>query len=303
MKSQWISKWHGLVRRMLFLSTRAVMRRTGFAGARRVGPLLGAMHYHIGATERRKCHRDLAVLQGRDAADPLIAQQLRQAYRINTMAMLEVLAMVDRKVDVAMLRTQCRVDGMSHLEIARQGRGAILLATHSGNSLLLPVQLASEGWSVTVVYRHADMMSAEFFSQGLPRYGIQGILANEGFKAYAGMIDALRRGRILFAMMDQGVKHAETGVPLRFLGKNMPMPGGVVQLARQTRAPILPVATLGADPIWHFSVEPRIELQPGGTVEEDMGVVAGVVERQILAHPELWTWHLRRWRDFPLAAA
>ena len=44
---------------------------------------------------------------------------------------------------------------------------------------------------MTVVYRHARMMSAQFFAAGLPRYGIDGILANEGFKAYARMVDAL----------------------------------------------------------------------------------------------------------------
>ena len=84
----------------------------------------------------------------------------------------------------------------------------------------------------------------QFFAEGLPRYGIDGILANEGFRAYARMVDALRHNRILFAMMDQGVKKAETGVPMRFLGKDMPMPGGVMQLARQTRAPIVPVVAL-----------------------------------------------------------
>jgi KDO2-lipid IV(A) lauroyltransferase len=156
---------------------------------------------------------------------------------------------------------------------------------------------------VTVVYRHARMMSVEFFAEGLPRYGIQGILANEGFRAYARMVDALRHNRILFAMMDQGVKQAETGVPLRFLGKDMPMPGGVVQLARQTRAPILPVTTLAADPVWHFAIEPRIAFQPGGTVEEDTAVALAKVEQQILARPELWSWHQRRWRNFQLASA
>jgi phosphatidylinositol dimannoside acyltransferase len=189
------------------------------------------------------------------------------------------------------------------LESALAGRGAILLATHSGNSLLLAAQLADAGWPVTVVYRHARMMSVEFFAEGLPRYGIQGILANEGFKAYARMVDALRHNRILFAMMDQGVKQAETGVPLRFLGKDMPMPGGVMQLARQTRAPILPVVSLAADPVWHFAIEPRIVFQPGGTVEEDTAVVLQHVEQQILAHPDLWSWHQRRWRKFPLASS
>jgi lauroyl/myristoyl acyltransferase len=295
-------RWRRAQRRALFRTVRALMRRLGFGRARQLGEWLGALQYHLDGETRRRCQQDLAALMGRAAEDPEVVRTLRSGYRVNTIAILEVLSMVDRKIDASLLGSLCRVDGLPVLEAARTGRGAILLATHSGNSLLMAAQLADAGWPVTVVYRHARMMSVEFFAEGLPRYGIQGILANEGFKAYARMIDALRHNRILFAMMDQGVKQAETGVPMRFLGKDMPMPGGVVQLARQTRAPILPVTSLAADPVWHFAIEPRIAFQPGGTVEEDTAQVLRHVEQQVLAHPELWSWHQRRWRNFPMAA-
>ena len=287
--------------RMLFLTARWILRRRGFDAARPLGTALAAIQYHLGTETRRNCLADIAALQGRQADDPAVAQALRQAYRVNTIAVLEVLSMVDRRLDKERLHARCRVDGIENLQAARTGRGAILLATHSGNSLLLAAQLADAGWPVTVVYRRARMMSMQFFAEGLPRYGIDGILANEGFRAYARMVDALRHDRILFAMMDQGVANAETGVPLRFLGKDMPMPGGVVQLARQTRAPIVPIVSLAADPVWHFAIEPRITLQPGGSIEEDTAEILRHVEQQILAHPELWSWHHRRWRDFSLA--
>ena len=295
-------RWRRARRRALFRLARWLMRTFGFGSARRLGAALGALHYWIDGTTRRRCLHDLAQLTGRPVGDATVARTLRSGYRVNTTALLEVLGMVDRKLDADALASLCRVDGLPLLQAALDGRGAILLATHSGNSLLLAAQLAQAGWPVTVVYRHARMMSVEFFAEGLPRYGIQGILANEGFKAYARMLDALRHNRILFAMMDQGVKEAETGVPLRFLGKDMPMPGGVVQLARHSRAPILPVTTLAAEPVWHFAIEPRLAFQPGGTVEEDTGVVLQHIERQILAHPELWSWHQRRWKYFPMAS-
>jgi KDO2-lipid IV(A) lauroyltransferase len=295
--------WERAGRRWLFLFARTLMRTGGFGAARSVGAAMGALHYFFGATERRQCLRDLAPLLGREPGDPVVESTLRNAYRVNTIAVLEVLAMVDRQLDAASLVQNCKVDGLEHLEAARNGRGAILLATHSGNSLLLAAQLATRGLPVTVVYRQARMMSMQFFAEGLPRYGIDGILANEGFRAYARMVDALRHNRILFAMVDQGVKQAETGVEMTFLGKKMPMPGGVMQLARQTRAPIVPVVALESDPAWRFSIEPALRFQPGGTLEEDMAVVLREVERQILAHPELWSWQQRRWRDFDLADA
>jgi KDO2-lipid IV(A) lauroyltransferase len=277
------------------------MRLGGFGAGRWVGALAGALHYQFGVTERRHCLQDLAQLLGRAPGDPQVASMLRTAYRVNTVALLEVLSMVDRKLDAATLAASCKVDGLENLTGARTGRGAILLATHSGNSLLLAAQLATLGLPVTVVYRHARMMSMEFFAQGLPRYGIDGILANEGFRAYARMVDALRKDRILFAMVDQGVKEAETGVSMQFLGKQMPMPGGVMQLARQTRAPIVPVVAMEADPVWRFAIQPPLRFQPGGTLEEDMAVVLRDAERQILERPQLWSWHHRRWRGFPMA--
>lgn len=290
-------------RRGLFLLARALVRSAGFDGVRALGTEVSRLHYLLDPRTRRACLEGIAALQGRSPQDPEVVRTLREAYRVNTIAVLEVLSMVDRQLDAARLRSRCRVDGLANLVAARQGRGAILLATHSGNSLLLAAQLADAGWPVTVVYRHARMMSAEFFAAGLPRYGIDGILANEGFKAYARMVDALRKDRILFAMVDQGVRDAETGVPLRFLGKDMPMPGGVVQLARSSRAPMLPVSALAADPVWHFSIEAPLVLQPGGTIEQDTTEVMRHVEAQVLAHPELWSWHQRRWRNYPVAAA
>jgi KDO2-lipid IV(A) lauroyltransferase len=288
-------------RRSLFLFARWLVRRTGFDGIRRTGAWVGRLHHLFSPGTRRACRAGIAAVLGRQAGDPGVARILREAYRINTIAVLEVLSMVDARLDAARLRSRCRVDGLEHLAAARQGRGAILLATHSGNSLLLAAQLADAGVPVTVVYRHARMMSAEFFATGLPRYGIDGILANEGFKAYARMVDALRKDRVLFAMVDQGVKQAETGVPMRFLGKDMPMPGGVIQLSRSTRAPMLPVTAVAADPVWHFAIEPPLVLPPGGSIEEDTAKVMRHVEAQILAHPELWSWQHRRWRKYPLA--
>jgi KDO2-lipid IV(A) lauroyltransferase len=292
-----------LRRRVLFLVMRWVLRRTGFDGARRLGPWLSRVHYRLGRRTRRRCLAGLAAFLGRDPADPAVAAILREGYRVNTTAVLEVLSMVDRRLDAARLQQLCRVDGIANLEAARTGRGAILLATHAGNSLLLAAQLADAGWPVTIVYRQAPMMSRRFFVEGLPRYGFEGILANEGFRAYARMLDSLRANRVLFAMIDQGVERRETGLPLRFVGKDMPMPGGVVQLARQSRAPIVPITTLAADPLWHFAIEPQLVLPPGGSIEEDTAAILRHVEDGIRARPQLWSWPHRRWRNFPVAPA
>ena len=145
------------------------------------------------------------------------------------------------------------------------------------------------------------MMSADFFLEGLERYAIQGIAANAGLRAYGQMLAALKQGRIVFLMLDQGVKQARDGQVHRFLGKDMPMPAGPAQLARAARAPVLPVATLAATPRWRFALQPPPALGQA-SLEADVATLVRATERIVLDQPQLWSWPQRRWRKFPSTA-
>ncbi len=77
------------------------------------------------------------------------------------------------------------------------------------------------------------------------------------------------------------------------------MPGGVVQLARHSRAPILPVTTVAAGSCSSASIEPRLVLQPGGTVEEDTAQVLRHRTADPRSSGSVESWHQRRWKYFP----
>lgn len=290
-----------LRRRATFLAVRSLVRLVGFDGCRRLGSFFGSLQYLLLVSLRRRVGADLAALLGCDPHGGRVGSTLRSAYRVNTIGVLEVASMADRRLDTKRFYQRCRVDGIDNLTAARTGRGVIMLATHSCNSLLVLAQLADQGWPLTVVYRRSPSMPTNFDQNVLDNYGLEGVAAEDGLRSYVGMMDALRRNRVLFAMMDHGVSRADTGVMLRFLGKDMPMPGGIVQLARQTRAPIVPLTAMAIDPRWHFRIEPALQLDPGGSFEQDAAAVMRHVEGQILAHPELWSWPHRRWSKFPLA--
>ncbi|MEW6167316.1 MAG: lysophospholipid acyltransferase family protein [Pseudomonadota bacterium] len=291
-------------RRLSFLALRWLLRCAGFARARRLGSLFAELQFWLDRGNRLRQQQDMAAVLGRAPDDPQVAAQLRQAYRINSGAVFEIMAMMDRRQNAGMLAAHCRIEGLEELQAAlAHGRGAILLAAHMGNAALLAIRLADSGWPVSVVYREARMMSAGFFQDGLARYGVQGILANTGLRAYGQMLGALREGRIVFVMMDQGVKKAEDGIVQRFLGKDMPMPAGPVQLARHARAPVLPVETLAADPVWRFAIRPPVALAGSGPLEADLARLLQLTERQVRERPQLWSWHHRRWRKYPLAGS
>jgi len=283
-------------RRILFLGLQRLLRMTGFARIRIVGSLAGALQFHLAWRERQRIQRDMARALGRAADDPATRLLLRQAYRVNNTAVLEIMAMFGRHHAQDELAARCEIEGLEQLRAAMAGgRGAVLLATHAGNAALLPVKLAHAGWAVSVVYRDARMMSAGFLQAGLERYGMEGIPANTGLRAYGQMLSALRQGRIVFIMMDQGVRIAKDGLVVRFLGKDAAMPTGPAQLARAARAPLLPVVTTAAEPLWRFTIGPPVALGQQ-SLESDVETLARLTERQILDYPHLWSWHHRRWR-------
>jgi KDO2-lipid IV(A) lauroyltransferase len=291
-------------RRLSFLAMRSLVRATGFARARRLGQLIGDLQFCLAWRDRRRQTRDMALVLGQLPDDPTVRALLREAYRVNTAAVLEILAMFDRHQDEQMLASQSEIEGLPQLQAALAGgRGAILLGAHMGNEALLVVRLACSGWPVSVVYRQSRMMSAGFFDRGLALYGIEGILANEGFRAYVRMVDALRRGRIVFLTMDQGTKFAQDGIVMRFLGKEMPMPAGPAQLARLSGAPVLPVVTIASDPVWRFAIDAPVPRTAGATLASDVEELARVTERQVLQYPHLWSWHHRRWCKYPFTPA
>lgn len=292
-------------KRLLFLAIRGLMRATGFARARRLGQLFGDLQFRLAWRGRRRQARDMALVLGRPADDPSICATLKQSYRVSNTTVLETMAMIVRRQDERILASQCEVEGLEQLQAALDcGRGAILLGAHMGNTLLLVAQLACAGWPMTIVYRESRAVSPPgFYGDGLAPYGIEGIIANKGRRAYAGMIEALRRGRIVLVTMDQGTTIAQAGIVMRFLGKEMPMPAGPAQLARRSGAPVLPAMTTAWDPVWRFTIGAPMPLVAGDTLASDVEQLARVTERQVLQYPHLWSWHHRRWRKYPFTPA
>lgn len=287
----------------LFHMLRSAARLSGFRHAPALGKLLGELEYRIAWRRRNRCAHDMALALGRPLGDPRVRAQLRHAHHANAQAVLEILALLERRQDDSMLRERLFLEGEQHLQAAvAAGRGAILLGTHTGNGVLLALRLAASGWPVSVVYREARMTPAGFFHNGFARYAVEGILANEGLRAYGRMLEAVRRGRILFVTLDQGVRRARDGVIVRFLGKDIGIAAGPAQLARHARTPVLPVFATGYDGAWHFRIEPALP-RSDGSLAAEVERLAREAERQILLHPELWSWHHRRWHRQPFARA
>lgn len=299
----WALRRERALDRAIFILCRTLVRSLPFRFIRTLGFALGEARFRINFRERSRIQRQLETLLGLPVGDAATHARLRTAYRTSDAAVFEILKLFDRPQEVGMLLSHTEVGGLDNLRKALEGgRGAILLASHSGNGALLVVRLAAAGIPVSVVYHQARMMDKALFEGGLRKYDVDAIEANEGLQAYGRMLGALRRNQVVFMMADQGVKKARDGAVMRFLGKDMPMPVGPAQLARHARAPVLPVSAVGFEPTWQFQIQPALRPDPGVSVEHEMAALLRLTEQDILQHPQLWSWHHRRWRYFSLAS-
>jgi len=282
-----------LVRRLAMRSLQCLAIVTawfGFARIRPVGRALGSIQYHLATRRRRRVQQQMdARIHGLDP------KTLKTSYRENTRAVLEVLALYSRRRPDGTIRRACRITGLEHLQTLKTG--AILLGAHQGNGVLLPIRLAVEGYPVAVAIRESRKIPPGFFRKGLGRYGIRALDAASGTSGLKEMIRVLRKGYLLYILMDQGSKQG--GMAVEFLGRTMHVPAGPAVLARRCGVPVIPAAVTGADPVWSLKLsEPEFlpEREPGAERDNrDVQQLADMTAEQIRNHPELWTWHHRRW--------
>ncbi|MDZ7751275.1 MAG: lysophospholipid acyltransferase family protein [Gammaproteobacteria bacterium] len=296
-------------RRLAFELLRVVARLSqrlgGMALVRRSGEHLGNLHYRLSWLQRPDLQRQLDRLLPRTPApSPAKAKAeptLRQAYRNNDRAILEIIGMGCNRLPDDVIRTHCEISGMARLRDALSaGRGVILLGMHMGNGILMATRLAVDGLPVSVVARESRKTARGFLYDCLAGHGMEVITGESRIRAYKDMRRALRAGRVLYVLMDQATKHG--GIPVEFLGKRIELPAGPPRLALGSQAPVLLALPLAAEPVWRFTIDGPLDMGPGD-VEEAAAVMARAMESHILAYPQLWTWHHRRWRKYPFVSA
>lgn len=292
---------------------RRLLRRTGFhalrlgtrllalggmPAVRRGGEWFGAWHYRFGGRKRRALLDQIVRLPAPQLSDQQARQMLREAYRVNDRAILEIIAAYSGAVSPEDLAKAVRLRGLERLEQARAaGRGVVLLGMHSGNGVALAVHLGQLGYPVHVVYRESNKISPNFFRDGIRRQGLNAIPALPPATGVRQMLGALRAGEILFILMDQASKRG--GVAVSFLGKRLHLPPGPVELARRTGAPIIPAVLDAVDEQWQFRLDPAIHLDRSRELELEVKIVGDLMQRLIIAQPQWWSWHQRRWWRHP----
>ncbi|MBD3236712.1 MAG: hypothetical protein GF330_08415 [Candidatus Eisenbacteria bacterium] len=227
-------------------------------------------------------------------ADRVLRNVLRNAYdflRLSRYRLEEIEALV-------------RIEGLEHLERARQGRlGVVCLSAHLGCWELIPYRMRACGYQTGVVYRRLRDPSLDaYVAARRRRFGIGTYDRDTGAR---GMIRCLRSGGLLGVLIDQHTRVDSVRVP--FLGRPAWTPTGAVRLALRTETPIVPVVIdMEADGRHRLRIGPAVPIErPGVGGDDEIETLIWrntarcneAIGRLIWEAREQWVWFHERWRD------
>jgi|GEM_PF-2862001 len=179
--------------------------------------------------------------------------------------------------------------GAEHLEVAlAQGRGAVLLQARF-SCLDAAAFAISERWPMTAVSGLVgDARHVRFVRRRRARL-LDGVVDNDDLR---GMLDVLRRGKLLWLCPDVRVPKARSGFPLRYFGQSAMCSAAPAMLARTTGAALIPFVPLREGTRYRIRFEPALTLE--SRAKDTMQRINDLFEVQVRAAPEQYLWMNRR---------
>ena len=189
------------------------------------------------------------------------------------------------------------MDGREYLEDAKaDGKGAIMIALHSGNWELLGGILASEGYPLISVAMQQQGDADRFINEYRTMMH-QHVTYKTGVRE---MVKELHKGSFICLIMCQDPDYQGQLVP--FFGYETLTPVGPAAMARMQDVPIIPV-TIRFDEYTEkhkSTVHPPIYAEKTDDRKRDIAVTLTILnewlEDYIRRYPEDWFWLHNRWK-------
>ena len=273
-----------------------------WAQCRRVGSLLGLAFFALGRKRRELAIANVRMALGlsRGAAQR-IARRSAQNWGMTTGEFLHLPGASEREIRDYVLAEEADLEALRHS--LSENRGAIFLMAHLGNWEVIGARLAQE-LSVSAIVRPLSNASMQKAMSDVRRSSGLSLISKHG--AARPALKALRSGSALCILPD---RHAGAeGALLPLFGRETRFETAPARLALMSGAPIIPVWGVRREP---WLRDGRIQLRLGqafsvraesrdereqAVLEGTRGVIASI-EEIVRAHPDQWSWMLRRWRD------
>lgn len=178
------------------------------------------------------------------------------------------------------------------------GRGIIFITGHFGFWELHAMVHALRYPGISVVARALDNPLLDALLEDLRTRTGNAVIDRKG--GLRRILRALNANEGVAILIDQHILTTDA-VRVDFLGRPAATTSAVAAFALKTGAPIIPVFALPLnDGRYRLIYEPPVEMPPPDApdaVRELTQRCTKVLEKYVRAHPDLWLWMHRRWRD------
>ena len=178
------------------------------------------------------------------------------------------------------------------------GRGLVVAVPHMGNWELAGIALHSQGVEVMVLARkQKNPLMDAWINRIRMSTGAEAIDTRS--RAVADVVRKLQKERKVLALLPD-VRSKAGGIPVRYLGADIAVPGGAAHYAREAGVPIYVAEVVRRGWMRHeWRKTGRIEADPRlGEAEDRRRIMQYVMDRlgeSVRAHPENYFWFNKRW--------
>jgi KDO2-lipid IV(A) lauroyltransferase len=178
----------------------------------------------------------------------------------------------------------------------KEGRGFVGVSLHMGLFMLVCQKLARLGLGTTYLIRAPkNERMAVFMFDFMAPYGISYVLDKPKRACVAGVLRALREGRMVVMMTD--IKHSpKEGVWSDFLGNECVSFGGAALMAKRAGCPVVPFAVVREERRFVIEFLEPIVADMSLPVESIVRLYEKQLGRFVFEHPEQWWWLHDRFR-------
>ena len=260
--------------------------------------IVGLLIYLFNRGGRAAVRSNLRHVLGPAASQQLINRFARRVFINNVKNQYDMLRLPALSHKDILKLVEIR-DAHYGLDALAQGKGLLLISGHFGNfniiiqaavALEKPLSLLVEPIEPPELYEYITGLRHSLGTNFIP---VGGPAMREAFRV-------LRRGEVLGIAADRDV--TGSGEVVSFFGAPARMPTGTAEMARRTRAPLVPVY------IWRESnnrsvaqLFPPIELSNTGDAERDLAndqrTVIATLEKFVAARPDQWIILQKIWQD------
>ncbi|HWV24892.1 MAG TPA: hypothetical protein VNZ58_11945 [Thermomicrobiales bacterium] len=271
--------------------------RNGFA------EMCGSLFFRVSHGYRESVLRNVMQVLGKDEEDGEARAVAKSIFRNSALNFMDLL-ILPRRSSRSLLRTTYVVQGNWSLvdDAIKSGRGLIFLTGHVGCFDFIGQSLAARGLKLTIV---TGRTTSRFIFDGVTWLrGARGAnLVEPTPSGVRNVIRALRRGECAVFLADRDF--FQNGYEVEFFGRMTTLPPGVVRIARDTGAFVLPMFTRRVRGGHEIRLYPPLEIGKTSDTQADvhrgLEIVVPYLEQGISSSIEQWAMFQDVWPEKPPA--